>query len=384
MFIAIATPGTMLWGLRGVPLRPSALATVALLAARPRLCADGPEETPDANPSPAFVDADEVLLGAPRSSYDPAELPDVPSNLAPEDVDLIGDGSPSLREEWYLKRARGELAIDGPSLEEMRARREMAAKRAEELRCELLISAGALDAQAVRRCMRKAPYLNRVDPEALRERLQALHELLPSDRARKSFLDSAGCQMLTHYNFTTDLPRRLSALEEVVGLPAESVVIRAPSLLFLAEKRLQGRLHDLRDAFPELDVVEVLRRAPRLLSFKPSRLRETWDVLLEGLPPDACVTSVFAGQPTLLGSSANKIRAKLVALKELLTHEEWRSLVVRPASLARVLTASESLIVERLRAEPLVDVEGRPRRVIPLLVMPHAKYAARQRASRDQ
>ena len=144
--------------------------------------------------------------------------------------------------------------------------------------------------------------------------------------------------MLTHYNFTTDLPRRLSALEEVMGLPAESVVIRAPSLLFLAEKRLQGRLHDLRDAFPELDVVEVLRRAPRLLSFKPSRLRETWDVLLEGLPPDACVTSIFAGQPTLLGSSADKIRAKLVALKELLTHEEWRSLVVRPASLARVLT----------------------------------------------
>lgn len=365
------------------------MAAVALLAARPRLCADGSGGDLVANRTRASADdEDEVLLGAPRSSYDPADLPVVvASNLMPEDVELIGDGSPPLLEEWYRRHARGEnqMPTNGPSLEELRARRELAAERAEKLRCELLVSAGARDVQAARRCMAKTPYLDRVDPDTLRERLETLHELLPSDRARRSFLDGAGA-MLTHYNFTTDLPRRLRALEQVVGLSAEPLAIKAPNLLLLAEDRLQGRLSDLRDTFPELDAAELLRGAPRLLACKPSRLRATWDAFAEELPPHVSVPSIVEGQPTLLGLSVHTLRAKLIALKELLTDEEWQSLVVRPASLARVLTASTSVITERLRTEPLRDSHGNPRRVIQLLVMPRATYVARQsyrrRASR--
>ena len=359
--------------------RSALVAATALLVSRPRLCLqeDGPTVPPAVVgplPDPADYDDETLLLGSPRRS---AAFPE-PDD---DDEELIGEarswpfGAPTLRTAAHLGQIPDDERppAEGPTIAELRVRRSAAADAAEAEREELLRSAGLSSASEVQRVLRNAPYLNLVEPAALAERLDALHAALPAQHARVKVLVGAS-SLLLHENLPETLPRKLRELEAIVGLPEERVAAAAPSLLMLDARGLEARLRGLREALPELCTEEVLRRAPRLLSCKPSRLRGAWELLAAELPREADLAAIFQAQPTLLATSLGTLRPKLRDLEELCTPSEWRALVGSPGSFARVLTASRALITERLRAEPEVSADGSPRRVKHLLLMSRAEY----------
>ena len=115
-----------------------------------------------------------------------------------------------------------------------------------------------------------------------------------------------------------------------------------------------------------------LQRVPRLLGFKAETLRAALDDLGAVLPDGVHVGSVVQRQPTLLGTSRVKLKAKCELLRELCSAEEWARLL-ESTSFARALTASVE-VIERLRVAPRPSGGG-PRPVVRILLMTKAAYA---------
>lgn len=366
----------------GPPLVAALLATCRI----PNVRMDVPTLLPDGSPARAitaeeFHAYDDILVGeaAPR---DPEAV---------ETEELIGErvewpfGPPDLMHEIRLKRrTQGFPSVDGPSLEQLRSRRKAEASQALAETQRILRLAGMRSA-AVKRLLRAEPRVARLATATLRERVEYLTAALPRRGSVVSLLSGAPSLVL-HTRLNETLPSKLARLEEVLGLESSHIARLTPSLLVLDAASLDARLERLTLALPELELDapklrSLMRRAPRLLAWRPESVRANFEALQALLPAEADAADVVRRQPTLLGGDhKSSLAPKLTLLRELCTAEEW-GMLVRSGSLARILTASIS-VLERLRTAPARS-DGQPRGVTRILLMTKKQWEEAQAARRS-
>jgi hypothetical protein len=316
---------------------------------------------------------EDVLLG----TADPGD------DVLDEDDEIIGEavdwpfGPPDLRTEIRIKQLRGEFPETTIiSLKEQQQRREAEEAAALSETEELLRTVG-LKAKAVKRLLRAHPRIAKLPVEQLREHLAYIREVFPRGDAAASVVTGAQ-SLLGHAQLQETLPLKLATIERETGLDATQVALLAPSLLNLNEGSMHARCERLQESLHELQLDadglrSLLRRAPRLLHYKPESVRASFDELCRQLPADADAADVARRQPTLLGGNLEILCPKLDLLRELCSDAEWADLV-RSSSFARALTASTA-VIERLRTLP-ARPDGSPRAIITTLLMTKGRWEA--------
>ena len=278
----------------------------------------------------------------------------------------------------HLRRRDTEGIEQGPSLAEVRRMRK--AEVADSLReTRRILRAAGLRMAAVDRVLRMEPRVARLSPSTLRVRVDELMDIL-AEREIVASLVCAAPSLLLHVRLRETLPAKLTMIERETGIQASRVASLAPAQLTLDPTAVAARTRRLREVLqPELAFDAdtwrgILRRTPRLLSYKPETLRARLDGLCRELPAEVEIADVVRRQPGLLGTDPAKVRAKLDLLRELCTADEW-SLIMQSSSFARVLTTSAA-VMERLRTI-VPPSDGALRPVLRILLMTRRQWADR-------
>ena len=177
------------------------------------------------------------------------------------------------------------------------------------------------------------------DEEVLTKRMATLTEAVGADAARLMALRSP---IIMTSDLENRVPERLTSLRDMLpdGIDVTTLLVRAPSLLMLAETTLEERLASLAgilspkskgapSAATSTAVARVISRSPTLLQL--SDLNERMGALSEilGLKGASERASVVARVPSLLAYDAAVLARKLDALRELFPD------VADPAALVR-------------------------------------------------
>ena len=186
------------------------------------------------------------------------------------------------------------------------------------------------------RCMRLAPQLRMLPPKAAQERLEVLQQAIPDTRVLRHVLLGAP-SLLLQSSLPRSLPSKFEAVSAATGLPTERACYAAPALLLLDATKLSERLDRVSACLPELSeqLPSMIRRAPRLLGYRPESLRAALDELHALLPPECDAADMVARQPTLLAHSHARLRSKLERLRALCTPSEFRALCASASLLRR-------------------------------------------------
>lgn len=326
------------------------------------------------------LDDDDVIIGdiVPGADYsdDDSDEPLIGSS-APTVWPLGEQPDPSLRfASWFAEdEQRGDRIVYGPSVEELRARRH-----AEQLQrldaVRAVLHERGLGRRQVSTCLRRAPRLGLLDAGTLRDRLAVLEAAFSADALRRVVIRAPS--LLLHTALADSLRAKLDQLETLTGLDADRTAKLAATLLLLDAGAVQERARLLQNHLPELHVPGLLRRAPNLLSLRPSAVRASLDELVAMLPAEVDVAGLVQRQPTLLGMAPATLRPKIERLHALCDSTEWERLCHGPpGSLARVLTASLE-VIERLA--DATNEARRPRPVVRMLLMSRAEYAQAREA----
>lgn len=277
-----------------------------------------------------------------------------------------------------------EAAVVRKDPEDFPARQEAAeASRGASTRAAL-VSAFTRDAESpeaaeadAARCMRLAPQLRMLPQKEAQQRLEVLQQAIPDANVLRHVLLGAP-SLLLQSSLPRSLPSKFEAVSAATGLPVERACCAAPALLLLNATKLSERLDRVSECLPEeltAQLPSMIRRAPRLLGYRPESLRAAFDELHALLPPECDAADMVARQPTLLANSHERLRSKLERLRAVCTPSEFRALC-GSASLGRALTASDAVIERLRRAEDGERGVEEPRPVVKILLMTRREWEA--------
>ena len=174
------------------------------------------------------------------------------------------------------------------------------------------------------------------DDELLRRRHDALRDAIGEDAARVILLRQP--LLLTH-DLEAKIGPKLRALGELLpGVNVSHAVLRAPSLLQLAETTIAPRLEVLeRRLGSRAAVVKAVARAPTLLNLRDVDAR--FDRLCAALPglSEADVARIVGQQPSLLAFNDESIRAKAAALATLFRVSDASLIIRRDARVVQLV-----------------------------------------------